>query len=507
MKPFCKLFIVPFCLFFLMLCGCKQTDWMKTYGRSNKKKEVGTLLISVRPQSSIELRAGEAADPMKTIKRLSFFFFSGTGPEDKLLYSEHISGEDFSAPITLRLPVDNYSLVVVANAPHFIIEKCSSPGTLWSGFADAQAVSGGRKNWCILSKDGENQTEAIMMSNDQGPIKIEKGQFEQGNLSQINVPLASCLSRILVYGQPQISASFTLVPERRGFYCISGRSRGLYIMRQMAPLALPEMVMETANDHSNPADRYAYSPGYQEVEQSQKENFISLAEKHRYYISGALTSVSNLVSLPESKSQANLRSVYVYDQETTIDVEHQKYNLFIPRLIVAFRLFPSVLSQRDPAFDPRQGWASFEGCYTTGAELLRYLKALKAGDANPLLPKGFPESFAAVARKHLLAAPIWRENGQELMAFNINGVSFYEQCYNYYILPMRHKPSGKSSEYATYGLVRNFSYNIEVKRIDHLGLASVPDFSKDVSEYKEPVGISFGVSIVNPTEVDQEVSF
>lgn len=95
MKPFCKLFIVPFCLFFLMLCGCKQTDWMKTYGRSNKKKEVGTLLISVRPQSSIELRAGEAADPMKTIKRLSFFFFSGTGPEDKLLYSEHISGEDF----------------------------------------------------------------------------------------------------------------------------------------------------------------------------------------------------------------------------------------------------------------------------------------------------------------------------------------------------------------------------------------------------------------------------
>lgn len=511
-------------LFIALLFGCREERNLDRYG---KKPEIegspsqegnpaedreGTLLLSVNNVITPIVRS-ESEDPMVSINSLTFLFFSGTGDEDTLLERKHIEEiSSGSQVIPLKLPIRKYSLVVVANANSKFLSTWNE-GCLWSTFNEAQ--KGAKKDLLNLNTETTpSKLLGIMQTNEQGPVPVGIESFVSEKVpapTPIQVKLTSTVARFMVYGKPTLEKSLKISSAVPSHFFVSGRSCMFHYLRRLSNLTDESNTPEARGDNSPYGQRYAQSPGYTEISSCEKEKFIDLANTYRKHFLGAFTDeiIKKLATIPLQKEDIDLFSSELYTVETTIDEAHQKYTLFLPRLVLLLPVYPASLDESEP-FDPKGGWASFRGYYTRGSELFRYLEALKRGEQSVKIPDGFPESFNVFAKSKLLNNnEIWdSQNSQKLIkqSFEIEGLKYYKNSLNYYSFPIRHKRDIPNTKYGAYGIVRNFSYTFRIQKINRLGDPVLRNFSQDVGIYQDPKEISISIGSVNPVEISADIS-
>ena len=473
---------------------------------SFKRQYLGLRLST---PGAVTLRAG-AQDPVNTIRTAVVLLFTGTGAADTLAYAEHFSVTDPAQPLLLSAVPADYSLVVIANPTTKILTFCNV-GAKWSDFNAPHKLSRNDMLSTQTAEDGA-QTLLISLSNEQGPIPVKANQFTAGASERasaaVTVRLTSQFARLIVWGTPTLGYNVSKEASETGSYVITNYSEYAYLLRHLG--LLKDGTAEALGDGSDPAERYAVSPYTEELEQATDETALAtwLSGNRNTYTSPTPAdnpgSLLHTNKIPGTLDGVNLNNVNIYAKETAIPQSRQQQQGLITRLVVLYQLYPTSLKAANPTFTAADGWASYHGYYTTGTALTAYLSAVKAG-RTATVPAGFPADFASVAGELARTASIW--NGNTLVSFDLQGVKYYRNSYNYFMIPCVHFADVAANAYGHFGVIRNCDYRTQIKAINHFGTPTLNLSALTGSAlYREAQSASSALEVVSPTPFDQEVT-
>lgn len=483
-----RLIPLVLCLSILLLGSCRKTPKAVDHTATE-----GNLTIQLNYLGA-DLRSGEK-DPISAVERLDLYFFSSEEvPAERTLVAHRTFGKaelTTNAPLSMSLPVASYYLVAVLNGTP-TIQSSLGQGFLWTKlFEPAYKLAD------LHTKSG-NKVTSVVWTNDQGPVQIDKSAFDKG-ASSVPVTLTRTLARVRLFGEPKVPQYMSIDLTNGGTFKVGCRANVSFLMRELAPLiGSTESVMEKPGDGSSFATRYAYSPGYQKIASSDKNNQKALLDTYRVVnYAKSIFNIESLKLVPKTINECDLTQFSYYIPETTVDPDHYSY-YFLPAVLIGYKLYPTSLEALGD-FKSDEGWVSFNGSYYRGRDFVAYLKAIykrnkATGNPKPLvtIPDGYPKALQDVCEEFvatqgdgmLISSPKYQG---ELYPIDYKGLRYYLRSYNYYYLPVQHAP--RQERYGRYGIVRNNDYRIEINSISDFGtpLMMMPANHSEEYTSKQPI--------------------
>lgn len=327
----------------------------------------------------------------------------------------------------------------------------------------------------------ELSAAGIMMSNEQGLVKVTPDKMKDAANAAEQAPVAVSVDRILakvfVGGKAEVptGAKFTNIKWE-----LNTTNKKTFIYRQFGQVATSTVnvfKIETAGDQSKRFDRYAQDPNF----------------------SGAF----NEADFEYQEGTPDLKGTFGYDDangqyclENTMDAASQKVQQ-TTSFILSGTWTPK-------GFTEGETWYSYQGFTFTTAKMKEYIaEANDATKKDKADINGTPLGFKA-ALKALLAeanCPV-KADGTITESFVSHDIKGYKDGVCYYQSNLiRHFNDDQSSlnmGYGRYGVVRNNIYKINIKSISQPGEPTVVnDKDKDKDDDPKDVFVSFDVTI-NP---------
>ena len=324
----------------------------------------------------------------------------------------------------------------------------------------------------------------IMMSNEQGLVKVAPANMKEDAASAESAPVKVSVDRILakVFVGAKKSSGPDL-PEGVKFnnikWQLNTTNKKTFIYRQFGQVmnAKDTFVAEAAGDNSTRFNRYAQDP-----------NFSGAFVADDFdYIEGA-PALDGTFGYADDNGQYCLENTMAADNQTV-----QQTTSFI---------LSGTWTPKD--FTEGETWYSYQGLPISVANMKKYIAEAKdtAKDADQEIA-GTPVGFKA-ALKALLAeteCPV-QTDGTATKSFVSHDIKGYKDGLCYYqsnlIRHFNDTQSSKDMGYGRYGVVRNNIYKINISKISQPGEPDVVN-EKDDDENDDPtkVFVSFDITI-NP---------
>lgn len=444
-------------------CGQSPEPENATHRFVEPSSTEGTLHLQISTQAPIQLRStSEPSDPMQRIRSLRFLFYNS---EDVLsvIRDQELQSASQLSDLSVRLPIGDYKLVVIAGATEAITKQLQE-GSPLSRLTDELALS---------SSDliGTDRIETIPLLNARGPISISKAQFASSSAA-LPLTLEPLLARVLVYGTPQLGRGAHKGAANAG-YLLTAQRKQLTLLRPLA--LLRSGAMERYDDSSKPEDRYpkdSHYDAWSAQAPSDASSFFAYYSPQLY-----LDPERQWNSCPTSSSEtAWIGDSGRYAKESTLPPSCYLRAL-VPTICYRYPYIPA-----DLTLSGKEGWISFRGQHYSETAFRKMLQTKKFPDH---------QLQEAVTRAKLTEASLAK-------AFDKEGIAFYHEAANYYYIPIRHfedSAAPTASSIGRYGLVRGCQYLIEVTKLSSPGMAVPSDLSKDMRPVQEDKSLSFSLSV------------
>lgn len=410
-------------------------------------------------------------DPASGAAKYAFDYNITTDAGTKLPAGE-IAGTATAAKFTTKakeVVSQDYLMLAIIN-PSAKVKTATAEGKT---LREAQAA--------VETTVDELSAAGIMMSNEQGLVKVTPDKMKDAANAAEQAPVAVSVDRILakvfVGGKAEVptGAKFTGIKWQ-----LNTTNKKTFIYRQFGQVATSTVnvfKIETAGDQSKRFDRYAQDPNFSGA-------FVAADFD---YIDGT----------------PDLKGTFGYDDangqyclENTMDAASQKVQQ-TTSFILSGTWTPK-------GFTEGETWYSYQGFTFTTAKMKDYItEANDATKKDKADINGTPLGFKA-ALKALLAeanCPV-KADGTITESFVSHDIKGYKDGVCYYQSNLiRHFNDDQSSlnmGYGRYGVVRNNIYKINIKSISQPGEPTVVnDKDKDKDDDPKDVFVSFDVTI-NP---------
>lgn len=429
------------------------------------KESLGYLGLSILSPNSVVLRSSND-EPMTTVKHLMFLFYDKEHETLRDLQETNISSTSQLNNIVVRIKPGDYKLVVIANAT----EKIRSFVNLGSPISKLTTPQTLRSNDLYVGG------QSMVMSNEQGPISIDKSQFQNdaNSLQSISVSIEPTLARVLVYGTPQLRAGQK--GHQPAKYIVNNLPKDVSILRQLNKLS--NGTMEVYNDQSERSLRYAKSANWDAWSATKPSNTESI---------GTLP-VNSLkasdLGYTITSTAENGREHPIYAKESTLP-EQAFLQGIAPYVLIAYPYIPQGLTLQD-----NEGWVSYNGAFHRESEVK---KLLNAPDGSQL--------SEALRTNSIQASHFDKKEG-----FSIGGINFYYQGYSYYTVFIKHFVGSSESKYGRYGLVRGNEYHIKLLSINNPGSPTPISYAGNLDPIVERSNATLSVQVSAVTERNQDVN-
>lgn len=322
----------------------------------------------------------------------------------------------------------------------------------------------------------------IMMSNEQGLVKVAAGDMKDtegaAEGAPIKVNVDRILAKVFVGGTPTFEhGKLTNIKWQ-----LNVTNKKTFIYRQLAQVmkTTDNFVAEVAGDNSKRFDRYAKDPNF-------------------------LAGEFNAADFTYLEGKPELKGTFGYDDangqyclENTMDAPMQKHQ-GSTSFVLSGTWTPD--EHDGITFTEGETWYSYMGFTFTKDKMLDYKAAIEdtanTKDEIDKTPAGFK-----AALKVALASMNVDAQGDVAASGTFNGIKAYKDgaCY-YQTNLIRHFNDSQSSKdmgYGRYGVVRNNIYKINISKISQPGEPEVVN-EKDDDENDDPtkVFVSFDIKI-NP---------
>ncbi len=450
---------------------------------ANRTIDAGTeqfLTIKLAAPNSVTLRAATTeVDPMLTAEKLRFLFYKGeAGSETLAQVIERSFTNTMQDGFQLKLIPDDYKLVVIAN-PSAKLEELTSLGASLTNLIEAKKLA----TTGFMSPN--NDKVEISMANEQGVVTVQKSDFHPTKtlttgLTATEVRLEPMLARVLVFGQPELNGSQPTGLKAQ--YLINNLASSVAPLRPFNKLS--SNTMEQSGDNSAKTERYASSTLWTKWENNVPTDteLINSFTKELFAKSTLWTEMQ--ISIDAYKPLLS-KTFQLYAKETTLPSKAYLKGL-TPCVVIKYPFVPKGLNTNGT-----EGWLSYNGHLYTETEAKNILKATD-NQANPL-------------KVAMTTAGITEQSFNE--GFSKDGIKFYHQSYNYYVVYIRHFANAKEKDaYGRYGIVRANEYQIEIKSIQDAGLPIAPIMKGNLEPVPEHESKGLKVIISELTHRNQEVS-
>ncbi|MDO4692541.1 MAG: Mfa1 fimbrilin C-terminal domain-containing protein, partial [Porphyromonadaceae bacterium] len=294
----------------------------------------------------------------------------------------------------------------------------------------------------------------------------------------IKVTLEASLARVLVYGNPQLNGGRKGNTPAR--YVVSNLLNDVAPLRPLGKLVSGQD--ELVGDQSLKANRYASSSVWAQWQESKPQNTRGIGHftPELYAMDNLWTSVAMTVDAYKTRlGEANL-----YVKESVIPPTAYLKGT-VPCVILSYPYIPRGITLTDG-----EGWVSFRGAFYSETRFKSFITSQK-----------YPTD---ALKEAVNKAAITLESFKQ--AFDKEGIRYYHQGVNYYIIYIKHFGQSTSAKApGLYGVVRGNEYRIKLLSISEVGAPVPPIFADNLDEISESsfTGISTGtVAIV---ERDQSV--
>ncbi|MBL6452143.1 MAG: Mfa1 family fimbria major subunit [Porphyromonas sp.] len=323
----------------------------------------------------------------------------------------------------------------------------------------------------------------IMMSNEQGLVKVAAGDMKDtegaAEGAPIKVNVDRILAKVFVGGTPTFEhGKLTNIKWQ-----LNVTNKKTFIYRQLAQVmkTTDNFVAEVAGDNSKRFDRYAKDPNF-------------------------LAGEFNAADFTYLEGKPELKGTFGYDDangqyclENTMDAPMQKHQ-GTTSFILSGTWTPD--EHDGITFTEGETWYSYMGFTFTKDKMLAYKRIIEDNtNTKPEIDKT-PAGFKAALKAALEGGLTVDAQGDVTASTTVKGIKAYKDgaCY-YQTNLIRHfndTQSSKDMGYGRYGVVRNNIYKINISKISQPGEPEVVN-EKDDDENDDPtkVFVSFDITI-NP---------
>lgn len=455
-----------------LLVSCRDKNYVAEPSLPPQREEA-VLTLRVQPPNEVTLRAKTetTTEPMRTIKLLRFVFYKEIDRIYRVsaIKEQNISTPDQLAKIKLTLPAEDYKLVVIANPSDRLIELTKLEMPLDSVTEPVPMITRdfrGNKN---------DLSEGISMLNEYGPISVSKAAFNQ-EASITPITIESALARIIVYGEPELYGATKGKSAPR--FIISNLLKRVAPIRPLGLLATGEQ--ESSTQASLARDRYAGSSVWQVWKGKKPENTQEVATlTETQYVRDRFWST---IAPNESAYATRLEEPSLYAKESVLPPTAYLQGI-TPCVVIEYPYIPKALTLKE-----NEGWVSFQGQHYTETEFRGFI-------AKGQYPN---HKLKAAAQKIDLEAEAFKAG------FEREGIKFYYEAKNYYVVYIRHFDQPTSSKHGKFGVVRGNEYRIKILNITAAGSPTWPLLEGNLSDIVETATAQQGISTSEITSRTQE---
>lgn len=481
--------VVCIALLFSLLSACNPQTRQVIEERSTTDSAYITLSLN-HPISG--LRDGKE-DPIARLENLTLFVFDGNQPGSRILDIRQIA-QVTSSSISIKMQRCECYLLALAN----LNEKLEAQLRTYTRLEEFSEALNGDISW-IANITNENTTmRSVTMSSSGDLTHITLDLFREtneelgGKVCQIE--LEPMLARVIAYGTPTLTNDQIAFLEENVDFRTIYFSKSFYLQRHI----------KLEGESSPLSKKYAYSPGYEQIKSMSREAITNnVAQTHRVFPRSGL----GYTPLAKDVASSDLTRKILYVKETTCPSEHYLVSL-VPHVVIRAKIVPKGLKDKLTA---NEGWIGYKGSYMTEHAYKALVQEISKNiDAYNTPVADMHSSFLTVLKQGL------KDNRHKAVmtqcdtSFTVNGIQFYHQSYNYYLLPIRHFDDGEAPQwnsFGRYGVVRNNQYTVLVKSIMGFGRNTFPS-EWNLNPIMEKTPISFSLTIKALTnrlmEVDLE---